>query len=351
MYWGMDSIAIGTMRPRVERFIAQDLLKRDNRRVDAAGNVTPPTDYPCWAAGEWEKEGTVYFLMVKWLVRQCCSMAQMKRVAVPDPNMHHTVRENVLSINFENDRTPAQIQARMENVVLPGYVRKVLDQPPVGLRTVVVFFATTGWSINNEGNRQNWGHASAMVFDLRRKLQILYDPQGGSDRAITRISCAHQFHPRFAVANVLTTTHAHTLQSKLQGVMFADDHGMCGILTLVMLMVSARFNLWNPTIVASILYPILSVGGRGNMLITWYDQLLHHYYANDRTKLNRCMLPPSAEGRCNVYSPSTGRLCSRKSCSNGPWHAMCWQHRWIVRNKASVSRKCVAPQAPCVQAV
>lgn len=235
---------------------------------------------------------------------------------------------------------------------------KVLECLSDGTRTNVVWL----WGHVAYGTG-NTGHAILVLFDKRAKLQIVYDPHSGANTrvSIVRALCRHQFHPSFSCATEETCTWsrlADSTQERCIGVISNVPHqGVCGLMCMVALAACVRFNFFNPKVLMDFMTPQLTVIANINRIIGWYEGILTQHWAP--AKVQQRMLPSSTEQVCRVFSPSTGRLCSRKSCRVPPGGTheddyttrhMCWQHRFLNINRRASgpgSKTCASPQMGC----
>ena len=125
----------------------------------------------------------------------------------------------------------------------------------------------------------------------------------------------------------------------------AHDGGLCGFLTILVMLICIRFNYYNPKDVADMITPYLNKDKLINKLIYWYGDLIKTFGNQD--KFIEKIMPLSTEYVCRVFNPSTRRLCRRNSCANGPAKCMCWQHRALVMNNKAKHKRCGTEQVAC----
>lgn len=312
------------LKTAIAGFIRDDILK--------SNPANPNGTWEHWLAGNWNRDVVSYARAVNRLASNCCYAVQPA-----NETSDLWIRLDTLA-KLTADGSKVEI----EKLRLPAWVKNALDNPPARKR-VVVLKLSYRWP-------GGAGHAAALVFDLVRKKQIVYDPNSGSNLGYCISMDQHRFHPGYAIEPTATREKKVSLQSRLEERLQAhnlDSKDSCGILLQVMLATSYRFNFWNPIMIQDDLFAVLRHDGRLSCLITWYDYLTNpHVQIIAKVKAT---LPNANSKLCKAFSQSSRRLCSRKSCSAdaSPWRAMCWQHRWIVRNSSSNDRKCIAAQAVC----
>jgi hypothetical protein len=289
---------------------------------------------PMWLAGEWNNSSRTYTRLFRKFTRTCCSMCQHPR----------RVGSGSLDIRLTPAAvaSPAGMDAFLQGVQLPPSVVSCLDAGDASGRRTVWVYLLFFWPVTLVG------HASIMMFDLKRKLQVVFDPDWGVDMPNTPSSglCRRRFHPKYRnlTANMCAPAlRADSLQRKVERRMHVEEQGVCGILTMLVMLCCVRHNFYNPKEVAALLIPVLSRAGVANQIITWYDAMTNK---NGAAFLDH-VLPRSAQNKCSAHSTATRTLCSRKSCKDGDMRAFCWQHRYYGINRDAPSKKCSAPQAPC----
>lgn len=232
----------------------------------------------------------------------------------------------------------------LNSVQLPLSVTDTLDSPGENKHSVWLFIHVS-W----QGRRV--GHAVILMFDIKRRLQIIFDPAEGCN-GVNMISCAlcrHRFHPDYtnvSSESCMAPTRCQSIQMKIEANMNVDELGVCGILCTLIMVCCLRFGYLNPNDTANMLIPLLSDPTKqiGNELIFWFNESLDIHNID---AFRKHVFPESTEGMCKVYSSRTNRLCSRKSCMASGGKNMCWQHRYILLNRMAPNMKCDTAQAPC----
>lgn len=318
------------LRSAVAGFVRDDILKSN---PDAANGA-----WPFWAGGRWNKVNRLYIRATNRLAANYCYA--IKPPVQSTSYLHVPFRKDPVTKRFTQEGCDHVVQT----CVLPGWVRNALDNPPARKRVLVLYM------IQSFDDALTMTHASAIVFDLKNRKQIVYDSQSGSNNVKSLALDRHQFHPGYDLVPTATRPSNMSLQTRLETQLnkhTIDSMGACGVLLQCMLATSYRFNIWNPILIQDDIYSVLRRNHRLSHLISWYYYL---YASNDsEAKKVKVTLPNSRSKLCQTFSASSRRFCSRKSCSAdaSPWRAMCWQHRWIVRNTNSQNRKCVAAQVAC----
>lgn len=246
----------------------------------------------------------------------------------------------VFRVDARQVHTAAGADAAVARAHVSDRLRACLNNPPS--KTIIMWVHI---------NFEDVGHASAVLFDTRRRLQIVFDPDWKRDDpwSISNALTRHQFHPAYTVmseASCAPPTWSQSIQRRLQAHMHADELGICGILTIFVLVCCIRFNYLNPKHVANIIADYIdrpTYRPVANQLISWYDKIRR---CNGDAFRSRVFVTPS-DGMCRVYGMSTRACCPRKSCNSSHGdRAMCWQHRYLVRNNKG-NMKCASPQQPC----
>jgi hypothetical protein len=121
-----------------------------------------------------------------------------------------------------------------------------------------------------------------------------------------------------------------------------EQVGVCGLITILIVMLCRRFNYWHfPTVCMAFMdaYPnTMSAALMMQALVHLYESKLmdlggrtnHELSLNAKKELFKTLFP--AGYYCGVYSESSGKLCKRTACTQGPVHAHCWQHRNIMQS-------------------
>lgn len=305
---------------------------------------------PVYMAGRWNRSELMYQRIHKRVLSLTCSHYQHFHPVFVRRHPHHV--------------TAAHIDALVNAIVLPINLTHNLTHR---LKRISWVRVNPRWM--DASGQDVGGHAIMMMFDAQRMTQVVYDPHWHNNAwSVAEALCRRQFHPDY------TNLPAHlcrplaneqSLQDELQAVMHSDERGMCGILTILVQVVCARFNYYNPMHVSRILKRYMAGhGGAGitpaervrrnqlaNQLISWYMRLIQ--YRNDTTRFQTLIFRNASNGLCRVFSPSTRRLCRRRVCGQAHGagindRCMCWQHRGLIRNRDGPNRRCTTPQAPCV---
>lgn len=286
---------------------------------------------PIWLAEEWNRSSNLYNNKAAQIMKMTCSASQ---------GPVEWGGELIFTVNA-GETFQAQWSEYLSGT-FPTILKDRLSNRAHGVKTLWVYILLK-W----QGVRI--GHAVIMAFDMKRKLQILYDPHGGY-RNIESASyhlCKHQFHPDFTPVPpklCFPRLQSQSLQSKVETIMDASEHGVCGILSTLVMICCIRFGYNNPLDVANMIIPNMSNESKqiGNKLISWYSQI--STIDNDAL-FAKLVFPPSEEGRCSVYSSLSNRICSRGSCRNNG--NLCWQHRHIIMNRMAPNKKCATAQSSC----
>ena len=309
----------------VIRFIRNDLLK------STAVN-------PIWVAGPWNRSNINYAALFRRFTGLVCSTCTYRNTEVAHGS---------LTITFPGAQaTQAQFNTVANHAHLDHRTRLCLAD--AGVTHSVFVWCYIRW----EGRAT--GHAVFLMFDKKRKLQIVFDPHSGLDGLNGRVVSAmaqREFYQGYTPVPVEQCTwllHANSIQHLVQNNMHIEEHGICGLMCILVMITCMRFNFYNPKVIADMLVPALSIQHCGQ-LISWYDEILTRVQNNAHvdTIISR-LLPDSEELKCLAYSQGSGRLCSRGSCSAGTTHHFCWQHRYIVLNNKAGNRKCVTQQSACI---
>jgi hypothetical protein len=203
------------------------------------------------------------------------------------------------------------------------------------------------------------GHALLLMFDRYHRVQVVFDPHWGLDQDATYPSlasalCRRQFHPDYV--NTPATVcgwaqQANSIQSSVEVNMDIDEHGVCGIICMLVILCCMRFNYYNPKHIADMIKNPLGGYSLINMLITWYDQLIHAPAAQVLSFILPHNQISDAQGvKCDVYNQKTAKMCSRRPCfraTSDPEGCFCWQHRHIHTNTSSTSRTCASANTGC----
>lgn len=233
-------------------------------------------------------------------------------------------------------------------ISLPVPARECLDEPGPNIRSV--------WMLLNfqwKSDGVDCGHAAILLFDIKRKLQIVFDPHTGNNvpNDIGIALCRRKFHQEYANVDAVDSMPADwrmSIQQRMQEVMHVDERGMCGILCLLVMVCCLRFGYLNPGHVATLITELMVNVQRqiGNRLISWYEHI-RVINPDNIAQFREAVLPVSHAGRCRVYSRITTRVCSRPSCRNAGGRNLCWQHRHIILNRMAENMRCATDQEPC----
>lgn len=248
-----------------------------------------------------------------------------------------------------NGNPAAALAAVANSAALPAHILPHLN----ALRGVVWVWVYIRWG------GLPLGHATLLLFDPATRRQYYYDPHWGYDdnggATISRALCQRRFHPAYEpapLAECAPASIADSLQTLVQDEMDIDEHGVCGILCLLVVLCCTRVQYFDPLRVSQMMVPVLNQPPRMNEVISWYNGLIHTA-ANDVDAVIRRIFPnrpprDPAE-RCAVYNPKTRRACSRRPChlDGQPCGAFCWQHRFLITNTNGDSRACDAASTGC----
>lgn len=333
----------------IRRYIRDDLL---------------PDDIPIWLGGPWNRSNRHYTSFFRRYLRMVCSSC---RYIHPNPNPNPNLNPNPdpNQNSFTNPpgainqiprpqaqgdiywqipstvHTQQQMNTWISNRVLPARITACLNDDSVK-RTVWVWICFT---------HHTTVHAILILFDKKRKLQITFDPHSGINRqcSVAKALCVNQFHPDFQLPPMnrcLWQNYNSSLQQRIQTLgLGVDEHGVCALLCILVIMTCTRFAYYNPLEVANMLEPAMITDMTTNKLISWYDELLEGNMTTEQ--IRERAFPDSEERKCVAFSPSSRKLCSRGSCSNGETQIFCWQHRFIVLNNRANNKKCATAQEQC----
>ena len=294
-------------------------------------------DHAIWLAGHWPAFDDINMRTVRKLTSIVCSTCQYQ-------NAH----SQALIIDWPHCSSQAQADAQMATVQLPTKVLSCL-QGPTPSRSIVVW-VRFHWF--NSAGVETHSHSSFMVFDTKKKLQIVFDPgwnpasAGSAASALSR----RQFHPAYrncTVAECAESTSATSIQIRLEPFVHIDERGLCSCLTFLVLLCCFRFHYFNPKHIARIISDYIDHPTRHdkmNSLIDWWVLLRNRTGDSFRKRV----FPLPSDGYCRVYGTSSGRCCPRKVCNTTHNdRSMCWQHLHLVRRVVGPSKKCMAPFGQC----
>jgi hypothetical protein len=272
----------------------------------------------------------VYAQQFNKIIRSCCSSCQQ-----PDSY-------------FLNIDIPASANGRIRDVSevrLPQHVLDCLNNPPAGKRAVWILVQIT-WEF------AEWAHAVLLMFDLRKRLQIVFDPE----TCITIPATSHdlqqyQLHPQYAAVpleGMLPVLERDCLQERAQQRMHADEWGVCGVMCTLVALCCIRFNYYNPYDMAQLLGSCIPYKSRCNQLITWYEDLIRiHTTAGILQHILPAPSSSQVSTTCSAFCTTTNKLCNRKPCRVGNKSCFCWQHRYLGINTNAPNRRCMTAQVPC----
>lgn len=254
----------------------------------------------------------------------------------------------IIKVTFsqEDIASDQAVDQKLATVNLPPAVRQLLDHSP--LRIVWVYINTA--VIGNQ-----MSHACMLMFDKETKTQVLFDPDWDVNYPIPSGLCRRRFHPDYInlPASVCGwAQHNACIQRVIEAELHPDEHGVCGILCILVMLCCNRFNFYNPKAVADYIKHTLSERGTMNMFISWYTDLLdivrgYNPATNAHIAAYLLRLQMDEETvvkrRCGVYNNKTGRICSRTSCDT----CMCWQHRFLLTNKQGNTKRCKEVYSGC----
>ena len=195
------------------------------------------------------------------------------------------------------------------------------------------------------------GHAQMIVVDFRHKTQVFFDPHGVVARLffreLARVPPIVPGHTNVAPDDAL----GYRLQGHLESELEREQSGTCGLTTLLTLLCCRRFNYWHMPTITEAIHDAFPSAIEANVVM----QSLIHLYESRVLSLNLSTATLTREqeealfatlfpdeGRCRVYSDSSGRFCSRKACRMGPALSLCWQHRHYLQSPYVQSKKCAA---------
>lgn len=305
-------------------------------------------DKPIWLGGSWGTYVHNYVRNVWRIIKNNCSVCQLAE----------NVCNLVIEIPYDRINDFNYVRWSVHQSVphdIPAAAMQCLDNNNPNIRAVWVFVSTI-WELPNG---EIDGHAGFMVFDKLRKKQIVFDPSWSHDiddrttMVVSKALCEYQFHPQYDLVPVNRCGWNHnelSLQSGVEDIMHMDEQGLCGLLSLLVILCCIRFNYYNPLHLATILRDVLSNQQQlyGNKLISWYDDLV----GTPDNQVLSALYPERRNnglGLCYVYSRTTNTLCKRKACKEGQQKCLCWQHKFLNSNKPSGNKKCNAPQTQCPQ--
>jgi hypothetical protein len=286
-----------------------------------------PKPMPIWLAGQWNKGE--YVRDYKRIINRCCSICNDNAVTGS--------RVERLTIDLRKTDTK-NWSSVIDKATLPVRIQQCLKDGTA--RSVWVYVKQA---------KASRSHALLLLFDCKKRLQIVFDPHGESRFKTIQCIANKQWAPGYRQVPITECQWAPTelsLQGRLKKIMHADEHGMCGILSLFTMLTCIRFNYNNPKHVADVLADIMTANpSTSNQLISWYNELAH---TNSDDRIQQLLFPESVEGMCRAYSPSSKKLCSRASCSASKTNSgHCWQHRYLIMNRNSKSQKCSSEQVKC----
>lgn len=300
-------------------------------------------DEPLWVAGKWTK--TNYSEQMSCLVNTTCSLYMFPRTHVYKLKLtlersachnHHKMMKAMHAWKQEPDQV-----SFITNLTREYNARKT------SRRRGLLLYLRTGAC--GDGH----GHATFLFFDFKRNLQIFFDPQMGLDwsASFVRGFAELQMIPGcvpIPLDKTIPLLFENSLQEQFQQNLDVDDKGVCGVLVLVVTMLCIRFQYYNPLHISQLMiqaYPRPSQRTElTRKLISWYFSFQHGVTIE---AIADHVHKPSTIG-CSTFSGYSGRLCSRPSCNGeGIFPVYCWQHRHIVKNTRSKSKKCSADQRSC----
>ena len=255
--------------------------------------------------------------------------------------------------------TSDQKRAYIRNILVPNSrqsdIRRVFRKAREGAldkkkRIFVIFLNSFWW----RGGRAA-GHAQFIVIDYRRKTQVFFDPHG-----LNILQQDLDFFSEYCLIEPMVPGHRNippqqalgiALQSHMERDLEQEQCGTCGITSLITILIARRFNYWHfPRLTEAIrdAFPSqIDAAVVIHGLVDLYESRVLRLNIQGAPSLEQqedlfsTLFPP--EGRCNVYSDSSGKFCSRKACRQGPSLSLCWQHRHYLQAPYNTSRKCAAP--------
>lgn len=298
-------------------------------------------DEPLWVAGEWTRSN--YRAQLSSLVNTTCSLYTFPHVYKLTLILNETACDNHVAMM---EAMHAWKQEPRQVSFITNLTR-VYNDRKTNKRRGLLLYLRTGMCGND------FTHATFIFFDFKRHLQIFFDPQMGLDqpvsfvRGFTELQMIPGCVP-IPLDKTVPLLFANSLQEKFQQNLDADDKGVCGMLVLVVTMLCIRFQYYNPLHICQLMiqaYP------RANQRTEFTRKLISWYFSfQDAVTIEAIadhIHKPSTIG-CSTFSSHSGRLCSRPSCKGeGIFPVYCWQHRHIVKNTRSKSKKCSANQRSC----
>lgn len=277
---------------------------------------------------EWVRAPGVIANAFFRVAKQCCSACQ-----------HSSGHVSILNVDLPVLRSYDRPLTRfVQTLRLPSDLKACLDESASKARFAFLL-------VNIQRPSSSDGHGIMMVFDKRRKTQIVFDPIWVHGHCpVTTAMCKRRFHPLYTPLPPEVCSFPDgegSLQTLVESESTFFKGKTCGILVFIVMLCCMRFNYINPIHVGKLLKQIILPNNVVlRKLITFYQNLRE----TPDELLSSALLPTSPNNKCNVFSPHTRKLCSRKSCGQS---ALCWQHRFLVMNNKSLDKKCNAGHVAC----
>ena len=259
-------------------------------------------------------------------------------IAIPDNFVSWDERSAFLRTVFDPDNNIERIQE---------FLTRVRRMYSAGDKRTLAVIVNVAWKDRNIRK----GHATLLFMDLRAKQQVFVDGHGQGSK-LKALCEVRPIIPGFYVVPANEVLNFPSIQTYVEINMEDEQVGVCGLITIMIVMLCRRFNYWHvPTMCMAFMdaYPnTMSAALMMQTLVYLYESKLmdlggrtnHDLTLNDKKELFKTLFP--AGYYCGVYSESSGKFCKRPACTQGPVHAHCWQHRNIMQSPYRQSKKCIA---------
>lgn len=283
--------------------------------------------------GEWDQSSEMYRRSLKKVEKVWTSMCMSPVRAL---KIHLRPRHLTSQVHLNNEVRRQILRYLTNNRV--ARLNACAGNPKL---KVLVHWVHVYWY---DGNN-NWlgGHASLLLFDLRNRFQIFFDPADDRDvRAHDGLCYTKAFLQQFVqgfspvpLSEATFPNEPARLQTFMEKDVKNDLDGQCGVLCLLVLVCCLRFGYFHPRNMANIIKDALDTPNKridaARGFVSWYTAL-QAAPDNDIGALAQVFAPAQATGGCEAYTQAH-RLCTRAACKQGLMrHQMCWQHRHIVVN-------------------
>lgn len=203
----------------------------------------------------------------------------------------------------------------------------------------------------------NMFHATSLIFDTHLRRQIFFDPDATQSsktvRLFDRIGAIHPAYTAFPSPRALND--GPSFQGVFENVLpqdsGADDdphvnRGVCAVLNFLVGLLVLRFQLFNPKEITDAL---LALPNNQRLSFIQRSKALFMNVCLDGIsyqQITESIRDKTSNAPCGVFCHTSKRFCRRNRCHGSNF---CWQHRWIVSNRDSASKKCVAQDVrPCI---